>query len=138
MPQTTRYDPSSGGCEPACPFCAAAARASAVAEHGMVLAVEDSDGVAPGHLLVIPRRHTADFFSMTDEERRDAVELLAILRNRALKEDPTITGINVGANCGASAGQRIMHAHVHFIPRRDGDGPGGRGVKGVVRNKMAY
>lgn len=138
MPQTTRSEPSSDCPEAPCAFCSAAARSSAVAEHGTVLAVEDADGVARGHLLVITRRHTADFFTMTDEERRDAVELLAILRNRAVKEDPTITGVNVGANCGASAGQRIMHAHVHFIPRRDGDGPGGRGVKGVIRNKMVY
>ena len=68
----------------------------------------------------------------------DANELLNVLRDRAVREDPAITGFNVGSNCGASAGQRVQHAHIHFIPRRVGDGPAGRGVKGVIRNKIEY
>jgi len=105
---------------------------------GTVVAIEDRNPVTDGHLLVIPRRHAIDFFDMTDEEKRDALTLLSILRERALREDPTISGINVGTNCGASAGQRIMHAHIHFIPRRDSDRQRPGGVKGVIRNKMTY
>ena len=105
---------------------------------GTVLAVEDRNPVADGHLLVIPRRHATDFFAMTDQEKQDALALLSILRERALREDPTISGINVGTNCGESAGQRIMHAHIHFIPRRDSDPQRRGGVKGVIRNKMTY
>jgi len=116
-----------------CPFCGELARSAAVETCGTVAAIPDAAPVAPGHLLVIPRRHTRDFFTMTDEEHRDAIELLATLRDRALEADPTITGFNIGANCGRSAGQRIDHAHIHFIPRHDSDG-----VKGVIRNKMAY
>ena len=124
--------------DPACPFCREALRAKAVEVCGTVLAVPDASPVAAGHLLVIPRRHATDFFSMTAAEQTDALKLLAILRERALREDSTISGINVGTNCGASAGQRIMHAHIHFIPRRDTDAQRGGGVKGVIRNKMAY
>ena len=122
----------------ACPFCSRDVRARAVETCGTVLAVPDAAPVAAGHLLVITRRHAADFFGMTDEEKRDADRLLAVLRDRALREDPSVTGINIGTNCGASAGQRVCHAHIHFIPRRDGDGPRPAGVKGVVRNKMSY
>jgi ATP adenylyltransferase len=35
---------------------------------------------------------------------------------------------NISVNCGASAGQTIMHAHIHLIPRRDGDIPNPRMV----------
>ena len=84
-------------------------------------------------MLIVTLRHTEDIFSMTDQESRDAMKMVGILRRRALGGDPSITGFNVGANCGLSAGQQIMHAHIHFIPRR-GDEP----IKGVIRNNMSY
>jgi len=110
----------------------------AVETLGTVVAIPDAAPVTAGHLLVVTRRHTPDYFTMTPRERRDAEALLLRLRERALAEDPAVTGFNVGCNCGASAGQVVMHAHIHFIPRRAGDGPDGRGVRGVIRNKMAY
>ena len=50
-----------------------------------------------------------------------------------------MTGFNVGVNCGESAGQTVMHAHIHLIPRRDGDleNPKG-GVRGVIPSKQSY
>ena len=129
-------DPS--GSNSACSFCSDEVQSRPVETHGAVLAIEDAAPVAAGHLLIITRRHTADFFSMTAEEKQDALELLTILRDRASREDATITGFNVGVNCGVSAGQQIMHAHIHFIPRRDSDERRTGGLKGVIRNKMAH
>ena len=56
-----------------------------------------------------------------------------------LESSETVTGFNVGMNCGEDAGQTIMHAHIHLIPRRRGDSakPLG-GVRGVIPGKMAY
>jgi diadenosine tetraphosphate (Ap4A) HIT family hydrolase len=39
------------------------------------------------------------------------------MREYLPSKDPTITGFNIGMNCGQSAGQNIMHAHFHLIPR---------------------
>jgi len=100
---------------------------------GTVVAAEDAFPVSEGHMLIVTVRHTEDIFTMTDDERSDAMKMVGILKRRALDIDPSITGFNVGANCGVSAGQHVMHAHIHFIPRRDTEP-----VKGVVRNKMAY
>jgi len=133
---TPAVSPEAGG--DACPLCAEVAWGNIVEARGAVVAVADARPVSPGHMLVIPRRHAADLFQMTPGELRDALRLLVELRERALREDATITGFNVGTNCGASAGQRIMHAHIHFIPRRDGESPRPGGVKGVIRNKLAY
>ncbi len=39
---------------------------------------------------------------------------------RDRKNDPSVTGFNIGMNIGESAGQTVFHAHIHLIPRRDG------------------
>jgi diadenosine tetraphosphate (Ap4A) HIT family hydrolase len=76
---------------------------------------------------------------MTDQERRDAESLIRILKKRLSESDESITGFNVGMNCGESAGQTIFHAHIHLIPRRDGDTPDPTGgVRGVIPDKMSY
>jgi len=64
---------------------------------------------------------------------------LSILKEKLCREDDSITGFNIGVNCGESAGQTIMHAHIHLIPRRDGDvdEPMG-GVRGVVGGRQGY
>jgi diadenosine tetraphosphate (Ap4A) HIT family hydrolase len=117
-----------------CPFCTELESAEhVVAELGTVVAIADLTPVAKGHLLIVTRRHTEDLFSMTAQEQADAMALAGELRARALADEPGITGFNVGANCGASAGQKIMHAHIHFIPRR-GETP----IKGTIRNKLEH
>jgi diadenosine tetraphosphate (Ap4A) HIT family hydrolase len=123
----------------ACPFCAAETLVRAVAYYGTVFAVADRFPVAEGHLLVISRRHVADWFALDDGERRDAETLLLRLRERILAGDPTVSGFNIGMNCGGSAGQTIFHAHVHLIPRRSGDTPDpAGGVRGVIPGKRKY
>lgn len=122
-----------------CPFCDKPRRAEAVDENGSAFALNDLHPVTPGHILVLPKRHTPDYFSMTASERRDADDLLRVLQNRIQMNDSTVIGFNVGANCGEAAGQTIMHAHIHLIPRRKGDVAEPRGgVRGVIPEHMAY
>ncbi len=124
---------------PPCRFCSPLVDERIVHELGSVIAVADANPVTQGHVLVLPRRHTPDWFSMTDQERRDADQLIRRLKAQAEQADPTITGFNIGINCGASAGQTIFHAHIHLIPRRDGDTAEPRGgVRGVIPEKMSY
>jgi diadenosine tetraphosphate (Ap4A) HIT family hydrolase len=128
--------PGDSGRDPGCPFCSERVQAGALARHGTVFAIEDRFPVTRGHVLVIPFRHTRDVFTMTEQEIADASELLRELRDSTLDRDPSVTGFNVGANCGASAGQSVMHAHIHLIPRRDRDTDDVRGgIRGVVRRR---
>ena len=122
-----------------CPFCSEEIRSRIIISNGTVFAIADKYPVTPGHILIIPHRHTADYFSLTEQERKYAEELLLILQNQIREDDETVTGFNVGVNCGESAGQTVMHAHIHLIPRRDGDleNPKG-GVRGVIPEKMSY
>jgi len=122
-----------------CPFCSAGIESKIIERRGTVMAIEDKHPVTKGHILVLPIRHTPDYFSMTPEEKKDADKLIQVFRNRIEESDSTVTGFNVGANCGKSAGQTIMHAHIHIIPRRDGDIPKPKGgVRGVIPDKMGY
>jgi diadenosine tetraphosphate (Ap4A) HIT family hydrolase len=122
-----------------CPFCGEKVKSRIVNENGTAIAVRDKYPVSKYHTLVLPRRHTQEFFTMTSKERRDAEDLLRVLRNEIAGKDSSITGFNAGFNCGSAAGQTICHAHIHLIPRRDGDTPNSRGgVRGVIPEKMSY
>jgi len=103
-----------------CAFCSDEIQHRILMEQGTVFAVEDLYPVTQGHLLVIPYRHTLDYFSMTDEERSDAQRLLIALRDQIMRYDSTVQGFNIGINCGPVAGQSVLHAHIHLIPRREG------------------
>jgi diadenosine tetraphosphate (Ap4A) HIT family hydrolase len=122
---------------PDCEFCGPRLVGRIVEECDSAVAVEDKFPVTRGHLLVLPRRHTPDLFGMVERERTDANDLLRILKARIQREDSSITGFNVGMNCGEDAGQTVMHAHIHLIPRRRGDTPSPRGgVRGVIPDRM--
>jgi len=124
--------------DPDCPFCNMNEK-RIIEKLGPVVAFLDGFPVTPKHTLIIPVRHTETFFSMTEQERIATDQLLRVLKKRYEENDRTITGFNVGSNSGRSAGQTIGHAHIHLIPRRDGDNklPEG-GVRGVIPSKQKY
>lgn len=122
-----------------CKFCRPNIKERIIQEGDHVVAIADAYPVAKGHTLVIPKRHVSEYFDLTDAERRDADNLLRSLLKRMSREDPTISGYNIGVNCGQSAGQTVFHVHYHLIPRRDGDTQNPRGgVRGVIPGKRAY
>jgi ATP adenylyltransferase len=122
-----------------CPFCYDNIEEYAVAEQNSVVAIQDNYPVTDGHLLIVPKRHIEDYFSMNETEKMDIGVLIRELKNRITERDHSVTGFNIGTNIGESAGQTIFHAHMHLIPRRDGDTPNPRGgVRGVIPEKMSY
>lgn len=124
---------------PDCPFCKKVSAGSYKKELGKVVAFADIYPVTPGHMLIIPRRHTPDYFDMTPEEHRDMMQMILALKEQMCAENPDITGFNIGVNCGTSAGQTVFHAHTHLIPRRDGDTEHPRGgVRGIIPHKQSY
>jgi len=75
----------------------------------------------PGHLLILPVRHTGDVEDLTAEEN---AEIAALLQRslRVLRETSEPHGFNVGLNLGAAAGAGIPgHLHWHVVPRWSGD-----------------
>src|SRR5262249_7733200 len=101
-------------------------------------AVLDAYPVSPGHTLVISRRHTPDIFDLTSLEVEDILRLVRSARDR-INRSFQPAWYNVGVNVGCPAGQTVMHANVHVIPRYPGDSaaPAG-GVRGVILGKAHY
>jgi ATP adenylyltransferase len=94
----------------------------------LVLARSDSSFVmlnkfpyTSGHLLIIPRRHTANLEELSPTELADASLLLQ--RSVAiLKSSYHPDGMNLGMNLGRAAGAGIAdHLHWHAVPRWGGD-----------------
>ena len=132
--QGTAADVESG-----CPFCPPNTAGHIIEQRGSAFAIPDKHPVSEGHVLVLPIRHTPDFFSMTAQERVDVEELMAVMRDRICESDASVLGFNIGINCGEAAGQTIFHAHIHLIPRRAGDVRNPRGgVRGAIPGKMDY
>ncbi|MCX4190830.1 HIT domain-containing protein [Methylophaga sp. OBS3] len=102
-------------------------------------ALYDGYPVTEGHTLFIPKRHVANYFDLYRSEVNGLNLLLEQQKNHLEKMDASITGWNIGINVNTSAGQTVMHVHMHLIPRRDGDMVDPRGgVRGVIPSKQNY
>lgn len=122
---------------PPCPFCTLPSDRF-VLENESALAIRDGFPVSAGHTLIIPKRHIASFFEVTDAERTDLMSMLAAARDD-LEREFHPSGYNIGINDGAAAGQTVPHLHIHLIPRYEGDHDDPRGgVRWVIPAKAAY
>ena len=110
-----------------CPFCTLPERDDDVennivarSEHSFVLL--NNYPYAPGHVMVIPYRHTGDFSDLTDEELLDHARLKSRTLD-ALEAAFAPDGFNAGENLGGSAagGSIDDHLHTHVVPRWGGD-----------------
>ena len=109
-----------------CIFCdivAGEAPASFVHQDELVSAFLDIRPVAPGHLVVISNKHVSLSHDLPDTS---ADRLFAVARRlaRTLRQSGAVRadGINLLVADGEPAGQEVLHAHLHVIPRFPGDG----------------
>lgn len=119
-----------------CPFCNL--EREKILESELSFAIYDGFPVNEGHALIIPKRHTANYFDLSLEEQKDCIELLNRVKGM-IQEKYNPAGFNVGININEAAGQTISHVHIHFIPRYEGDVEEPRGgVRGVIPKKKIY
>ena len=121
-----------------CVFCSLAADRKILSETATAVAFYDIFPVSKGHVLVIPKRHVANYFELTNHEQR-ALWLLINRCKQIVDKEFHPDGFNIGININEEAGQTVMHAHVHLIPRYKGDVENPRGgVRGVIPKMKEY
>ena len=106
-----------------CKFAKHEIEVATVFENKYVFAFLDNNpaGILTGHTLVIPKKHFTEIDDIEDEYLKEIA--LAIKRLvPAIKNVSGAEGINLIQNNGKAAGQAVMHAHFHLIPRKQGDG----------------
>jgi len=120
-----------------CPFCTPDP-ARILLEVDAAIALRDAFPVSDGHSLVVPRRHVASLFDLPVEEQAAIWRLVAEVRQR-LQAEFRPAAFNIGVNDGRAAGQTVMHAHIHIIPRYPGDRDDPRGgIRWVLPAKARY
>ncbi len=125
---------------PDCIFCSFQSDHKKIeAENSLAFAIKDGMAVTSGHTLVIPKRHTSQYFDLRQPEINSIHSLLTKQKEALSRKDTSIIGFNVGVNCGEAAGQTIMHCHIHLIPRRLGDVTKPRGgIRNIFPGKGDY
>ncbi len=86
-----------------------------VYEDDETLAFLDIKPVNPGHTLVIPKKHFENIHDTPDELFAKMTVAAKKVADALIKTGAT--GVNIGMNNGAHAGQIVFHAHVHVMPR---------------------
>ncbi len=74
-----------------------------------------------GHALILPKDHYANLYELPDQVAADAMVLAKKMATR-MKEKLGADGFNLVQNNGETAGQTVMHFHLHLIPRYKNDG----------------
>ncbi|MBN2458993.1 HIT family protein [Candidatus Woesearchaeota archaeon] len=94
---------------------------SKVLEDNEFLAFMDIRPIIKGHALVIPKSHCTNILDFPKAEETDLVEFIKKVAKAVVKATDA-DGFNLGMNNGEAAGQVVMHAHFHIIPRFKDDG----------------
>lgn len=90
-------------------------------EDELVLAFLDIAPINPGHILVIPKEHHTGSATIPEDVAGRMFHVgtrLGVAAKRAMEMD----GFNLHLADGTCAGQVVMHAHLHVIPRSAEDG----------------
>lgn len=92
---------------------------SVVASNDLVLAFMDACPVAPGHVLVVPRRHVSSLDGLTPDEGAALWATTQVLASRVRAK--LAPAVNLHLAEGVEAEQDVSHVHMHVIPRHGED-----------------
>lgn len=73
-----------------------------------------------GHALILPKDHADNLYELPDEL---AAKSFVLAKKMAVKMQNRLQcdGLNLVQNNGETAGQTVMHFHLHLIPRYQND-----------------
>jgi len=107
-----------------CIFCKIARgeiKSEKVFESDSFFAIRDIHPKTKGHTLIIPKQHFATLLDIPNKLGGELLEFVKKVSSN-LMEQKLGDGFNILMNNLSCAGQIVMHAHIHIIPRKEGDG----------------
>lgn len=108
--------------KPDCVFCqivAGRSEATVVWQDDLAIAFGSLYAVQPGHVLLVPKTHAEDLFTLPESVAAHLLPAAARL-GRALKSVLGADGVTLLQNNGAASEQTVFHVHLHLIPRHAG------------------
>jgi len=90
-------------------------------ENEHIFAFLDINPVSKGHTLVVPKEHYEKLEDVPDELLKEIMKAVKHI-GKAVMKATNSHAYNLGVNNGRDAGQVVMHAHFHIMPRQKGDG----------------
>lgn len=110
---------------------------NALYEDDIVKVIFDLGAATRGHVLVIPKEHFDNVFSM-DERTAAHVFVVASRVAKALYAELGCDGMNILQNNGEIAGQTVFHFHMHIIPRYKDDAVNIKWTAGKLDDDFAH
>ena len=110
-----------------CVFCKILAgdlEVSLVHQDNLCSAFMDVQPINPGHMLVVPNKHSANLAELDAEEGAQIFRIGQQLAVALGKTKVRCEGVNFFLANGEAAGQEVFHVHMHVLPRFEGDGFG--------------
>jgi histidine triad (HIT) family protein len=91
-----------------------------VHEDDHTISFMDINPMQQGHALIIPKLHSEDLFTTSDET---LAAMMSVTRRvaTAVKQALAPDGINIVQANGPGAAQSVFHVHFHVLPRKMGD-----------------
>ena len=87
-----------------------------IIKNDLAFVIKDKYPHSKGHVLIIPNEHAENYFDLTKDSQNAVTDLLSEAK-KYCDENFNPSGYNVSINVGKSAGQVVMHSHIHLIPR---------------------
>lgn len=108
--------------EEICPFCSQEIKVRAFKEGTLAFVLLSNPRIAPGHLLIIPKRHVQKLSELNNREIKEIFELLANYQDKILNKLGNGTEIrqNYKPYFGNSK-THVNHFHFHLVPRKESD-----------------
>lgn len=112
-----------------CQFCNIRAP---ICENALASVIFDRYPVNPGNAPILSKRNIESFFETTPY---GCIAILSLVAETRGKTDRQLApdGYNIVINVGATAGQTVLHVHIHLLSRLHDDVENPRGgVRGVI------
>lgn len=90
-------------------------------EDGRHVAFLDINPVNPGHVLIVPKRHSSGLLDADDADLAATLPLARLIAS-VIDDELHPDGINLHQANGPGAAQSVFHFHLHIVPRRVDDG----------------